>query len=99
MLHGAGGSETDWIVKGGIQQTADALMPKGKLDNYLIVMPTIGSHSWYVDSDETKLNKPSLTSLFHTLRTNTTLRPKEKSRCRWIIYGWLWCIKPCSQSL
>lgn len=80
MLHGAGGSETDWIVKGGIQQTADALMPKGKLDNYLIVMPTIGAHSWYVDSDEAKTEEAIVNELIPYIEEKYSISPEKSNR-------------------
>ena len=80
MLHGAGGAETDWVVKGGIKETADALMPKGKLDNYLIVMPTIGAHSWYVDSDETKTEQAIVNELIPYIEDKYNITPERKNR-------------------
>lgn len=80
MLHGAGGSETDWVVKGGIQQTADALMPKGKLDNYLIVMPSIGAHSWYIDSDDAKTETAIINELIPFIDEKYGIKADRKNR-------------------
>lgn len=52
MLHGRSGSETDWIYKGGIVDTASKLVSEGKLQDCIIVMPSDGGHdrgTFYVD--------------------------------------------------
>jgi enterochelin esterase-like enzyme len=54
MLHGAGADETAWVVKGGIQVTADQLINRGQLRKSVIVMPTTGPESWYTDSNADK---------------------------------------------
>lgn len=54
MLHGASGSNTDWLVKGGIKVTADQLMARGELRDSVIVMPTFGPSTWYTDGNAEK---------------------------------------------
>ncbi|MDM1545656.1 esterase [Ignatzschineria indica] len=54
MLHGASGSNTDWLVKGGIKVTADQLMKRGELRDSVIVMPTFGPSTWYTDGNAEK---------------------------------------------
>lgn len=51
MLHGAGGLNTDWLTKGGIQVTADQLIARGELRKSVIIMPTFGATSWYIDGN------------------------------------------------
>lgn len=51
MLHGAGGSDTDWLVKGGMKVTADQLMARGQLRDSVIVMPTFGPATWYTNGN------------------------------------------------
>lgn len=54
LLHGAGGDESTWLTKGGIQVTADALMERKELRSSVIVMPTEGPASWYTDGNSDK---------------------------------------------
>lgn len=51
MLHGAGGLNTDWLTKGGIQVTADQLIARDELRKSVIIMPTFGTTSWYIDGN------------------------------------------------
>lgn len=51
MLHGAGGDESNWRIKGGIHYTADALIERKQLRPSIIVMPTEGPHSWWVNGN------------------------------------------------
>lgn len=54
MLHGAGGLNTDWLVKGGLKVTADQLIARGKLRDSVIIMPTFGPTTWYIDGNADK---------------------------------------------
>lgn len=54
MLHGAGNDESTWAARGGIQVTADALTQRGEMRPSVIVMPTLGPHSWYIDGNSDK---------------------------------------------
>lgn len=51
LLHGAGGANTDWLVKGGMKVTADQLMVRGDLRKSVIVMPTFGPTTWYINGN------------------------------------------------
>jgi S-formylglutathione hydrolase FrmB len=50
LLHGAGGDERGWLRKGGTAETMDGLMKRGQMRPTLVVMPTAGPHSWWVDA-------------------------------------------------
>lgn len=49
LLHGAGGNESDWLRLGGAAETLDGLIRRGQLRPSIVVMPTLGPLSWYVD--------------------------------------------------
>lgn len=51
LLHGSGGTRHDWVEKGKIQKTADALMAAGQIPPAVIVMPDAGV-TWFVDRRE-----------------------------------------------
>lgn len=74
LLHGNNGSRRDWVEKGNIQRTADALIASGEIPAAIIVMPDAGA-SWFVDRREkmeTALIRdliPEVEKNFRTLRT------------------------------
>ncbi len=51
LLHGNGGNETDWLIRGQIQLRVDRLIEEQKIPPVLIVMPGGGS-SWWVDGHQ-----------------------------------------------
>src|SRR5687767_12699755 len=51
LLHGNGGNRDDWVGKGNIQRTADALIEARDIPAAIIVMPD-ASVSWFVDRRE-----------------------------------------------
>jgi enterochelin esterase-like enzyme len=51
LLHGHGGGLYDWVIKGHIQSTTDALIASGDMPEAIIVMPDAGM-TWYVDRQE-----------------------------------------------
>jgi len=51
LLHGNGADLYEWVVKGRIQPTADALIASGDIPPAVIVMPDAGT-TWYVDRKE-----------------------------------------------
>lgn len=53
LLHGAGGDESEWAVKGRIQPTADALIEAGMIPPAIIVMPG-HTEAWWVDGNAEK---------------------------------------------
>jgi enterochelin esterase-like enzyme len=74
LLHGNNGSRRDWVEKGRIQLTADALIASGEIPAAIIVMPDAGA-SWFVDRREkmeTALIRdlvPDVEKNFRALRT------------------------------
>jgi len=74
LLHGNNGNRHDWVERGKIQRTADALIASGEIPAAIIVMPDAGA-SWFVDRKEkmeTALMRdliPDVERNFHTLRT------------------------------
>ncbi|MBS0339016.1 MAG: esterase family protein [Proteobacteria bacterium] len=51
LLHGNGGDRNEWVQKGRIRRTADALIESGEIPPAIIVMPDAGT-TWYVDLKE-----------------------------------------------
>lgn len=49
LLHGAGGDENEWRVKGGATETLDGLIKRGLMRPSVVVMPTAGPASWWAD--------------------------------------------------
>ncbi|MBC7958202.1 MAG: esterase [Cytophagales bacterium] len=47
LLHGAGGDENEWRVKGGAVETLDGLIKRGLIRPSVVVMPTAGPASWW----------------------------------------------------
>jgi enterochelin esterase-like enzyme len=74
LLHGNMGKRRDWVEKGKIQRTADALIASGDIPAAIIVMPDAGA-SWFVDRREkmeTALIRdliPDVEQNFRALRT------------------------------
>jgi enterochelin esterase-like enzyme len=48
LLHGAGGNETEW-ANGGLAQIMDAMVARGQVRPTVVVMPTLGGGTWWVD--------------------------------------------------
>jgi enterochelin esterase-like enzyme len=51
LLHGNGADRNEWVTRGRIKATADALIESGQIPPAIIVMPDAGN-SWYVDLKE-----------------------------------------------
>jgi enterochelin esterase-like enzyme len=51
LLHGNNGNANDWISRGHLQTTADALIERKEIPPVVIVMPQ-GGTDWYVDRKE-----------------------------------------------
>lgn len=49
LLHGAGGDENEWRVKGGAVETLDGLIKRGLMRPSVVVMPTAGPASWWAN--------------------------------------------------
>jgi len=50
LLHGATGDEQSWLRRGGAAETMDGLVKRGLMRPTVVVMPTAGPHSWWVDA-------------------------------------------------
>ncbi len=61
LLHGSGGNENDWPVKGQAGQTLDRLIDAGEIPPMVVIMPA--SQSWWVDGH----NEPAETAFFDDL--------------------------------
>ena len=72
LLHGNGGNENNWIVKGHVRPTVDRLIKEGLIPPIIIVMPGNGT-SWWVDGNkepaETVLIKEFIPHIDATFRT------------------------------
>lgn len=53
LLHGLGGNETDWNIKGKVKQTADSLINKGVIKPLIIVMPDAEA-TYYMNQNDGK---------------------------------------------
>jgi enterochelin esterase-like enzyme len=62
LLHGAGGSENEWVVKGGARETLDGLIKRGLIKPMVVVMPGSGS-SWWTDGAVEKAETALITEL------------------------------------
>lgn len=62
LLHGNGGTGSDWIKHGKLQSVADGLIASGDMPPAVIVMPDAGV-TWYVDRKE-KMETAILRDLF-----------------------------------
>lgn len=51
LLHGNGADRNEWVLKGRIRRTLDALIESGEIPPTIVVMPDAGT-SWYVDLKE-----------------------------------------------
>jgi enterochelin esterase-like enzyme len=86
LLHGNNGTRSDWVVKGKIQRTADALIASGEIPAAIIVMPDAGA-TWFVDRREkmeTALIRdlvPDVERNFRALRTRDGRRSSMSRRC------------------
>ena len=61
LLHGSGGNENNWAVKGKLRATVDRLIEQGAIPPAIVVMP--GSRSWWVDG----YNEAAETAFFSDL--------------------------------
>ncbi|WP_192823321.1 alpha/beta hydrolase family protein [Rufibacter sp. LB8] len=51
LLHGYGGDETDWALKGDVQAQADSMIQAGQIPAMVIVMPDAGG-TYYINSHD-----------------------------------------------
>lgn len=53
LLHGAGGNENEWLAKGGLRETMDALIARKQIHPMIVVMPG-HTGGWWVDGARDK---------------------------------------------
>lgn len=53
LLHGAGGNEVEWLQKGGVRETMDALIARKLIRPMVVVMPG-HTQAWWVDGAREK---------------------------------------------
>jgi enterochelin esterase-like enzyme len=53
LLHGAGGDENEWVAKGGLRETMDALIARRLIKPMVVVMPG-HTAAWWVDGAKEK---------------------------------------------
>ena len=53
LLHGAGGDENEWLAKGGLRETMDALIDREQVQPMIVVLPG-HTQVWWVDGAKEK---------------------------------------------
>lgn len=77
LLHGAGGDETDWVVRGHIKEVADGLIARGAIPPSIIVMPGCPT-CWWVDGRQDKAESAFWNDLVPNIdRTYRTIARRE----------------------
>jgi enterochelin esterase-like enzyme len=64
LLHGANQNEYSWIENGGVKETLDGLISRDRLRPTIVVMPTVGPDSWWVDGNAEKAETALIKELF-----------------------------------
>ena len=54
LLHAAEGNETEWTRSGGAAEMLDSLIASGWIRPYVVVMPSAGPRSWWIDGAAVK---------------------------------------------
>ena len=63
LLHGAGGNENEWLHKGGLQETMDALIARRVVRPMVVVMPG-HTQAWWVDGAKEKAETALVKEVF-----------------------------------
>jgi enterochelin esterase-like enzyme len=63
LLHGAGGDENEWLTKGGLRETMDALIAQRLIRPMIVVMPG-HTAAWWVDGAKEKGETALLKEVF-----------------------------------
>lgn len=78
LLHGNGGNRHDWVERGNIQRTADALIASRDIPPAIIVMPDAGV-SWFVDRRE-KMETAVIRDLIPDVEKNLRVLKSREGR-------------------
>jgi len=79
LLHGAGGDENEWPVKGQVQPTADALIAEGRMPPALIVMPG-HTQAWWVDGNAENAETAFIEEVIPHIEANFRAIPDRSGR-------------------
>jgi enterochelin esterase-like enzyme len=80
LLHGASGSEQDWSHKGGAAETMDALIRRGTIRPAVVVMPSAGSDSWWIDGARDKADSAFMRDLLPYVESHYKVRTARADR-------------------
>ncbi|RTZ45388.1 esterase [Candidimonas sp. SYP-B2681] len=80
MLHAGGVDESSWVNEGGIKVTADTLIQRKELRPSVIVMPTLGPVSWYVDGNSEKTETAFIDDVVPYIEGKYRISPDKSNR-------------------
>lgn len=80
LLHGAGGDENDWRAKGSALETLDGLQKRGLMRPSVVVMPSTGPHTWWVDGAGDKAETAIVADLFSYVEGKYKVARDRKGR-------------------
>lgn len=80
LLHGAGGDENEWRVKGGAVETLDGLVKRGLMRPSVVVMPTAGPASWWADGAAEKAGSAIINDLLPYVERRYKVGTQRKDR-------------------
>ena len=80
LLHGAGGNENDWARNGGVVETLDGLIRRGLMRPTLVVMPSAGPDSWWVDGNEAKAESALMNDLLPYVEGHYRVGTERRAR-------------------
>lgn len=80
LLHGAGGDENEWIVKGSATQTLDGLIKRGSMRPSVAIMPTMGPASWWTDGAADKAGSAFVKELIPYVESKYKVQTQRSGR-------------------
>lgn len=78
LLHGSGGNENDWPIKGKVLSTVDRMVEEGVIPPTIIVMP--GSKSWWVDGHNEDAETAFFSDLIPHIEATYSAIPERRGR-------------------
>lgn len=81
LLHGWGGDETVWILRGEVKRIADTAISSGKAVPMIIIMPDAGE-TWYVNSYDGKVRYEDMFFTELIPYMEQTFRIRSEKECR-----------------
>lgn len=80
LLHGAGGNDTEWSSNGGIVQAMDGLIARNQIRPTVVVMPSLGGGTWWVDGAADKADKAFMEELIPYVERKYKVDPQRDAR-------------------